>query len=459
MFIWLCVAQLCAAQGSVATAGPQTVNRLQSLTLGNGLRILVQEQHDNPSLAVCASYRAGSRDDPQDKAGLAHLVGQLLFQGSRNLTPDDAYRLISEHGGEITNTVSADITQLCVALPANSLALALWLQSEVMRDLNISNEAFGEQRDLVVATLLSSPSERAHDKGRARVRELAFEDYWPYQHDPLGEAATLTQLGLSDALDFYLTHYSPGNAAISIVGDVNSAQAVALSRQYFETIPTRVVTAAPLVASPAFRQSSERFDVVTDRHCIVPGVFYGYRIPGFNIDDHLALELIRAILTTGDSARLPFSLIPLRTRALAVEGWLTGNQLSDLFGIYVTVAPLSSVDKIHEVLAAELKRLRFLGPSQGELAKAKAQLRSEILRQVSTPAGLAAELGRTEVLALKAGSLEGQLALLPNITAQRIRQVVKAYLPDSQRSIVEIYPPSWVQDPTAPSKRDSDAHK
>lgn len=426
--------------------GQAAVAASEQSKLDNGLRVLVTENHDSPTVAVCITYAVGARDEAPGKSGLAHLVERLMFQGTRNLGPDDPYLLISGRGGKTQSKTTGDYTQFCSAASREQLPLLLWLEAERMKNLSATPAVFSAQRDLLIQELRAGASSAPHARGPGRLSELAYQDYWPYGHGAQGNADELGKLEPGDASDFHWRHYSPNNAVLSIVGDVVPEGVLQLTREHFGRIDDRELAPRPNAPEHEFRQSSERLSVIVEPNCTAPGVFYGYRVPNVSSKDHATLLLLTALLGDGQTARLTHSLIAQRSRALRTEVWLADNQLSELLGIYVAVAPLSSVDKVQEVVEGELKRLRFTGPSDDELGKAKARLHNDALQRLASPGERAAALGRAAVLGLPSSEPESELAAIEEVSAAQVQKLAASYLLDNKRSIVEIYPPGWAQD-------------
>lgn len=434
-----------AAQ-SVSTAPPRYgLSHPQRATLDNGLRVVAQAAPGTGLASVCVNYRAGSRYEALDQRGLAGLVSGLMTQGSRNLGPGDAVRLVTARGGVIDSAISSDLSQFCSELPANELSLALWVEADRMKNLSATPQAFAAQRDLLLMQQNARISSELHSNGLQRLSQLAYQDYWPYQSDVLGNSNDLQILSLQDARDFHWRYYTPSNAVVSIVADLDPNQAVELATKYFSTASNRITAPAPLSPRAEPRQSSERISVQSDDNCVAPGVYYGYRLSQVSSDDHRVAQLIVAILGGSTAARIPNSLISERGSATRVKVWLWGNESVDLLAIYVAVAPLSSVDKVQEVVEAELKRLRFFGPNAQELEDAKATLRQGWLQQTESVLQFAKLVGRREALGTSF-DLNREIETLQGVTADQIRSVAQLYLPEHKRSIVEIYPPGWPQD-------------
>jgi zinc protease len=376
---------------------------------------------------------------------LAHLVEQLMRQGSRNLGPGDAARLVTERGGILDSATDGDLSQFCSELPSTDLALASWIEADRMKNLSATPEAFARQRDLLLTQQAARASSELHSAGLRRLTQLAYQDYAPYQDAVFGDGNDLPNLTLQQARDFHWHYHTPSNAVVSIVADLDPSQALELATEYFSSATNRFTVAARLAPRSPSPQSTERLTVQTDANCLTPGVFYGYRLPRVGSEDQRIARVIAAILAGSSAARLPTSLITERGSALRTQVWLQGNEAADLLVIYATVAPLSSVDKAQEVVEAELKRLRFFGPTAKEVENAKIALQNELLQRSESPLQVAKWVGRREALGASF-DLSHELAAFETLTPDQIQRVAQLYLTEHKRSIVEVYPPGWPQD-------------
>jgi predicted Zn-dependent peptidase/LysM repeat protein len=417
----------------------------QRATLDNGLRIVAQGATGSGLAAVCINYRAGSRHEAPGQRGLARMVESLMTQGSRNLGPGDALRLISERGGIAESATTSDVSQFCSELPVSNLSLALWVEADRMKNLSATPQAFAVQRNLLLMQLTTRASSEQHSQGLQRLTQLAYQDYSPYQGGALGGSNDLQSLTLQDARDFHWRYYTPSNAVVSVVADLDPSQSIELVSKYFASAPNRDTAPAPLELRAEPRQSSERLSVQSDDNCVAPGVYHGFRVARAGSDEHRIAQVIATILGGSDAARLPQSLIGERGSALQTKVWLWGNDAADLLAIYAAVAPLSSVDKVQEVVDAELKRLRFFGPSLQEVEAAKAAVRQDLLQRSESPMQVARWQGQREALG-STFDMAAELEALQAITPDQIRVVAQQYLPEHKRSTVELYPPGWPQD-------------
>ena len=117
--------------------------------LKNGLRVLIAEDHHAPVFSVAISYNVGSRDERPGRTGFAHLFEHMMFKGSENVGPGEQFTLIFNNGGSMNGTTNEDRTLYYDTLPANQLDMALFLEADRMRSLEITKENLDNQRQAV----------------------------------------------------------------------------------------------------------------------------------------------------------------------------------------------------------------------------------------------------------------------------------------------------------------------
>lgn len=418
---------------------------VQRARLDNGLRVVVRENRGSKTVAVCVTYDVGSRNEPDGHGGFAQLFEQIMFQGSRNVGQGDHFRLIAGRGGHATAMTDTDRTSFVSAGPRSELDLMLWLEAERMGTLAITRDTFETQRQVALENYRHEVTNPAYGEGYIRLRRLVFQGFWPYEHSPQGTLPELEQAQFDWVRAFHRQYYAPNNAVLTISGDVDAATALELVTRHFGVLPSRPT---PIFDVPTQlpRQTSERLNVATHVSAKTPAAYHGWRIPPAHHEDRYALDLAALVLAQGESSRLFQSLVRQRAAVLGVQAGTEGPREAGIFFLSFQVTPLSSVDKAQEALDGELKRLRFIGPSQAELDKAKNQLRLSFLQRLEANDSAARWLAEQEMFWGDAADLLTELGKYDAVEIADVRRTAMKYLTEDLRSIVEIYPPGWIKD-------------
>ncbi|TNF61846.1 MAG: insulinase family protein [Deltaproteobacteria bacterium] len=168
-------AQAFAEQSTAALPNMQ----VSRATLDNGLRIVMNQDHTVPTVAVSVYYDVGSRNEAKGRSGFAHLFEHMMFQGSANVGKGEHFSLIINRGGSANGTTSNDRTNYFETLPSNELALGLWLEADRLRSLAVTQENFENQRMTVMEERRQRIDNQPYIPSMLRINELAYGDYWP----------------------------------------------------------------------------------------------------------------------------------------------------------------------------------------------------------------------------------------------------------------------------------------
>src|SRR3954468_11914177 len=287
----LCASTALAASGTGALAKEQPTTPpdpallslerfgqgIERLSIENGLRLVLAPDHNAKTVAVSVTYGVGSRDEGPGQSGFAHLFEHMMFQGSQHVAKGQHFTLISERGGSLNGTTSADRTNYFEVLPSSELRLALWLEADRMRALAVTAENFENQRAVVKEEYRMRYENAPYMTGMMRMGELIFAEYPPYTRPTIGSMQDLDAAKLEWVKTFYDSHYAPKTAVLTISGDFDRDEAVKLAREYFGNIDKPIPPRAPLPEMPA--TVTPRKDLVKDANAKTPGFYFGFLIP------------------------------------------------------------------------------------------------------------------------------------------------------------------------------------
>lgn len=422
---------------------------IERLTIENGLRLVLAPDSSAKTVAVSVTYGVGSRDEGPGQSGFAHLFEHMMFQGSQHVAKGQHFTLISERGGSLNGTTSADRTNYFEVLPSSELSLALWLEADRMRALAVNAENFENQRAVVKEEYRMRYENAPYMTGMMRLGELIFAEYPPYTRPTIGSMQDLDAAKLEWVKTFYDSHYAPKNAVLAIAGDFDRDEAVKLARHYFGNIDKRVAARAPLPEMPS--QVTPRKDVVKDANAKTPGFYFGFLIPQSRTDEHYALELAVSLLADGESSRLEKLLIRDRAVAQRVSAWTHDYVGADALVVTAVLTEKAKLPEVEKLVAAELEKLATKPAPAAELAKVKRRVRSAFVFGLQTNLSRATRLGEYESYYGDARLLARELARYQAVTAEQIQRAVKKYLGPERRQLVEVLPADAVPaSPPAP---------
>ncbi|WP_037913956.1 M16 family metallopeptidase [Actinacidiphila yeochonensis] len=407
--------------------------------LANGLRVVLSEDHLTPVAAVCLWYDVGSRHEVEGRTGLAHLFEHLMFQGSASVSGNGHFELVQAAGGSLNGTTSFERTNYFETMPAHQLELALWLEADRMGSLltALDEQSLENQRDVVKNERRQRYDNVPYGTAFERLTALANPAGHPYHHTPIGSMADLDAASLEDARAFFRTYYAPGNAVLSVVGDIDPEQTLAWVEKYFGSIPAHQGKPQPRDGSlPDLIGEGVREVVLED----VPSraLMSAYRLPHDGTREADAADLALTVLGGGESSRLHNRLVRRdRTAVTAGFGLLRLAGAPSLAWLDVKLSSGVELSEVETAVDEELARFAAEGPTPEEMERAQAQLEREWLDRLTTVSGRADELCRYAVL-----FGDPQLALTAvgrvlEVTREEVQAVARERLrPDNRATLV-----------------------
>lgn len=448
------VAGLVLASAAVASAQSAPPISFEEFTLDNGLRVIVHEDHSTPIVAVNVWYDVGSAHEEEGRSGFAHLFEHMLFQETENLEEGEVMRLIPAAGGQFNGTTSQDRTNYFEILPASRLNLSFWTHRERMAKLQVTQENFEREREVVKEERRRSYENQPYAEAIGVTLDTLINDWAPYDHPAIGSMADLDAATVDDVRAFYRRYYVPNNATIVVAGDVTVEQVRELAEQYFGDIP-RGPDVAPLPApTPTPRTDGERRVVVEDRMATLPLVAVGFNVPPHDHPDTYALELLSRIFSQGESSRLHRRLVKEEKAALQAGSFFRSRLGPGYFTFFALPNQGVSPDRLEALIHEEVEKLKRDGVSERELQKAKNQLRAgQIL-------GNQRVFARTDALQHyrrfhgDPSEINRDLERYTAVTADDVVAVARKYLTQANRTVMTVVPArqaSETESATAPA--------
>jgi predicted Zn-dependent peptidase len=407
-------------------------------TLDNGLRVVLSPDRTIPTVAIAVYYDVGSRNEEEGRSGFAHLFEHMMFQGSANVGKGEHFTLIMNRGGSMNGTTSQDRTNYFETLPSNELELGIWLEADRMRSLAITEDNFENQRQTVIEERRQRVDNVPYVPSFLRINELAFGDYFPYSHSVIGDMQDLLDAPLSAVQEFFDRWYAPNNAVISLAGDFDSADALALVERHFGDIARRDL---PEFIMPEITpQTAERRDTIEDQFAQLPAFHVTYHIPPSRTEDHYPLELLSMVLGDGQSSRLYQELVKEREMCQSIYIGTDDLRGPDLFSIWAVMAAEQSPADAQAVVFEQLASIASEGITARELEKVRNRIRSTFLFGLQSNMSRARNLAEFELYWGDAQLLRDELDRYLAVDAAAIQRVAGEYFAATNRTVLDVFP-------------------
>jgi zinc protease len=418
-------------------------------TLPNGLEVYTVEDHSAPIVAVQVWYHVGSKDDPPNRSGFAHMFEHMMFKGNERLTSETFENLTENIGGENNAYTADDVTVYHETVPSNYLNPILWAEAERMSSLALNDKNFASERDVVKEEYRQRIRANPYGEFYLDIEKKSFAVH-PYKRPGIGSIEELDASKLPEIKAFHATFYRPDNAALVVVGDFNQEELDGWVKKYFGMIPKPAAKIPRVTAKEPPRKADKRETSYSAR-APLPAVALTYLGPSVRSNDSSALSLVSEILAGGDSSRLYRTMV---YEQQVVQSVSCDADLREDLGLLVFRLILASGKTIAEAersLNNEIEQVLKNGITEAELEKAKNRFLTGKLQERETVNGKASALGQAVVVYGDANRVNTDLAKLQAVTAAEIKEVMNRYISGKKKVILEYLPetmkPGYVPPP------------
>lgn len=413
--------------------------------LDNGLKVTLSQDKSSPTVVVAVYYNIGFRIEPKDRTGFTHLFEHMMFQGSQNLGKMEFIKLVQQNGGILNGSTRFDFTNYFEIVPSNKLETMLWAEADRMKGLDITQENLTNQQGVVKNEVKVNVLNQPYGGFPWLDMPQYANTNWYNAHNFYGDLKDLDAANLEDVESFFKTYYAPNNAAISIVGDFEMAEAKAWIQKYFGGIPAVQIPAKPDISEP--RQEKEKEFTKNDSLANKPALAVAYHMPTRNTPEYYAMGLLDQILIQGDNALLQKKLVDEKGYTSYVSGGI--NYLGNMFNYngpmqlmfdvtYDTETSkkqvMDAVDEVIDGLSAKV--------NQEMIDNAIVKMRSQLYDDLGGNFGF----GRADLLCsfalfdddpARINTLEDEFK---KVTPEIVKKTISEYLRKTNRTILVVNP-------------------
>lgn len=420
--------------------------------LPNGLKVVISEDHIAPVVTVAVYYNVGFRLEPKGRTGFAHLFEHMMFQGSANVKKFEHAKYVEANGGSLNGHTDFDYTNYYQTLPSNRVELGLWLESDRMRSLDISEENLKNQQAVVSEEVRVNVLNQPYQFFEwISLWENAFTN-WNNSHNGYGDLAEINAATIEDVRNFFKTYYAPNNAVLTIVGDVDVNEVKKMVEKHFAAIPSQPAPPRADLTEPA--QTKEKRVSQTDKLANLPALATGYHMPPQDSPDFPAMALLVQILQGDDSSRWYQRLVKEKELTLDLTGGLNyfGNEF-DYTGPMImttrtTYKPGHTADEVVREMDAVIADIVAKGVTEKELADAKVRYRSNFYSQVEGSFSKAHLLSALALFRDDPQQINSLLTPFENVSAAQVKAAAAKYLVATNRTVIDRVPEAKAQPKT-----------
>jgi zinc protease len=414
----------------------------EDFTLKNGLRVILSEDHSAPVASVVLVYNVGSRDEVKGRSGFAHLFEHMMFQGSENVAKSEHFKIVGDAGGQTNASTHHDFTDYFERVPSNEVKMALWLEADRMRSLQVTQKNFTNQLETVKEEKRLRIDNQPYGLANLRVDEVVF-DNWSNAHPVIGSFEDLDNSSIEDVRNFWKTHYAPNNCVMAVVGDIDPKAVHATIEKYFSDIPSQPKPAEPDVAEPP--TTKPRYELIKDKLADSPGFWMEWKVPPQRSPEYFAFLVMSNILSSGESSRLYQRMIKGDQIALSADAGLDARRGPSEWGVFSIFKPNTTAEKARDVVWSEIDRIKNEPVSEKELKKAQNQIMRGFFSSNSN-SSLQKTLSRANMLARYAAFwgdpklIDQDVEAVMKVTPQDIQAAAQKFLTRDSVTVIDVVP-------------------
>ncbi len=415
--------------------------QVHEYTLDNGLKILIKEDHRAPVVVSQIWYKVGASYEHGGITGISHVLEHMMFKGTEKHGPGEFSRIIAENGGRENAFTGRDYTAYFQQLEKSRLAISFEMEADRMRNLLLPPEEFAKEVKVVMEERRMRTEDNPHALTYEQLNATAFVNS-PYHHPIIGWMQDLESLTIEDLTHWYRRWYTPNNATLVVVGDVEPEAVYELARKHFGPIEPSEVK-APKPRTERRQRGLRRVTVRVPAK--LPYLVMGYKVPVLKTAETewepYALEVLAGILDGGNSARLSRELV--RKQQLAANagaGYDLYAMRESLFLLDGTPAEGHTTAELERALRAAIEQLKKEPVTAEELARVKAQVVAGKTYEQDSPFYQAMQMGTLETVGLGWRRMEEYSDKVTAVTAEQVQAVARKYLIDDRLTIAELEP-------------------
>lgn len=415
--------------------------KVHEFTLGNGLKLLIKEDHRAPVMVSQVWYKVGSSYEHDGITGISHMLEHMMFQGTKSLKPNEFSQIISAHGGEENAFTGRDYTAYFEQMANDQVKVSFRLEADRMRNLALKAKELDKERQVVMEEWRMRTEDNPNALTYERFNAVAFLSS-PYHHPTIGWISDIKAYDLADLKAWYHKWYAPNNATVVVVGDVNPEEVYALAKEYFGFLKPETIK--PPKPQLEVIQTGRR-EIIVRAPAELPYLLLGWKVPVVKTAKEdwraYALEVLAGILDGGSSSRFSKELIRGSQIAASVDvSYDLYARAKDQFVIAGTPAQGHTMAELEKAIWAQIERLQKEQVSKEELERIKNQVVANKVFEQDSIFFQAMQLGLLTTVGLDWRLADTYVDRVRAITPEQVQAVAKKYLLESQLTKGELVP-------------------
>ncbi len=394
---------------------------IQKIVLGNGLTILLKEDHTSPVVALQVVMNAGTRQESPALNGISELTSRAWVKATRQMDSQALALAIEKRGGSLNNFAGRNTIGFKMDVLSDDMPFAVGLMADLVKQPAFDTKVIDQERSQMLADI----DARDDDITSVTFKELLQTLFLthPFRLDSLGTKATVQHITPADVQAYYKHFANPNNMVVAVFGDIDSAKVVQLLLAQFSGLKKEPVMLNLFTEAPPAQGRNKALTMDKEQAVVT----IGFQAPTLSSKDRFAMEIIDGILGSGLSGRLFVKVRDELGKAYTVGSQYTPGLDTGLFAVYV-LTTADKVEAVQGIVWKEISALANTPVSDEELKAMKNYLKGSFKMSLNTPAVLTGVCALDELYGLGYDFYKHYDAAIDAITAQDVQRVAGIYL-------------------------------
>lgn len=402
---------------------------LKEFRLANGLQCYLYKDNFNPIINLSIGYKVGSKDEVPNKRGLAHFFEHMMFQGSENVKKNEHFENIIKSGGMCNAFTMFDGTVYYDVLPSSNLETGLWLESDRMNSLNITEENMANQKSVVIEEKNQVTENVPYGTTNQNIFKKVFKGSG-YEIPIIGEVDDINSFTVEEAKDFHNKYYSPGNAVLMLSGDIDYDHAEKLISKYFSGISKENKIHRD---KNEFNEMTEDSSMEVYENVQLPVLNLCYLIPGSGSMESYPLNYLVEIMASGKSSRLYKKLVYDKKLVKSIRIYPLTLEDAGVLIVKAMINPGADINEVEKEIYHELELFASNGITDEEFEKVRNMIEFEFTAKLQKIDNIALETIVNYLYHKDVSRINTEINKYLNVTKQDVQNIVKNFILNKKR--------------------------
>ncbi len=405
-------------------------------TLENGLQLVMSYKNEVPGVVINTLVKVGSKDEPENQRGIAHLFEHLMFEGSPNVMHGEFDDILHGIGGDSNAYTTYDVTCYQTTVPSNFIETALWLDSDRLTGFALSEDAIEVQKKVVLEEKLQQYDNTPYGTSEEESMKRLYNS-GGYDIPVIGRSEDIIRIKKNDIEKFYELYYNPSNIILTIVGDIDYELTEGLVKKYYGVIKSGKKPHKKKFEDKEIK--SEICETIYD-NIKLPGRFIYYKIPGVSEREFYVAMLLSGILSSGESSVLYNELVYRKKILYDVITYTLGTKDIGLFVIDSFVKSGIDINKAAEEVDYALNEFCNGSVTENQITKVKNRIETSYYTKHLYMHNIADDLGLMKFYFDNPDRINFDIEEYLSITKDEIMNFTDKYIKNRNRLILNYLP-------------------